>query len=171
MIETVLNDYHRRGFVNAFALRLPTISVRPGKPTQAASSWMSGIIREPLQGLEAVLPCPDEFQAWLCSPRTLVRNLRIALTLERDCMPSHVRTVNLPGITASVLGMLQALREVGGDEAVALVRREKPSREIEEMLASWPVRFDVSKALGLGFVADQEFKGAVQDFADSLQKK
>nr|POE47186.1 uncharacterized protein CFP56_00518 [Quercus suber] len=67
--------------------------------------------------------------------------------------------------------MLQALREVGGDEAVALVRREKPSREIEEMLASWPVRFDVSKALGLGFVADQEFKGAVQDFADSLQKK
>lgn len=170
MVEMALNDYHRRGFVNAFALRFPTISVRPGKPTQAASSWMSGIIREPLQGKESLLPCGDEFEAWLCSPRTLVRNLKIALDLPRDCMPPHVRQVNLPGITASVGEMLRALREVGGEEAVRLVKREEPSREIAEMLASWPVRFDVSKALGMGFVADQDFKGAVEDFAASLKK-
>ncbi|KAK4960654.1 hypothetical protein LTR66_012960 [Elasticomyces elasticus] len=169
MIETVLNDYNRRGHINAFTLRFPTISVRPGKPTQAASSWMSGIIREPLQGKESVLPCADDFEAWLCSPRTLVKNLLHALTLPGHCMPPHIRQVLLPGITANVGQMLKALEEVGGPEAVKLVKREKPSREIEEMLNSWPVRFDVSKALGLGFSADQDFKGAVEDFAASLK--
>lgn len=84
-------------------------------------------------------------------------------------MPSHMRQVNLPGITASVGEMLEALREVGGEEAVKLVRREAPSSEIRKMLDSWPVRFDVKKALGLGFVADESFKRAVEDFAESLK--
>jgi len=169
MLEYAINDYHRRGLLNAFIFRFPTISVRPGKPTQAASSWMSGIIREPLQGKESVLPCPDDFKAWLCSPKTLIKNLMIALTLPRECMEPHVRQVNLPGITADVGEMLQALREVGGEEAVKLVKREKPTAEIKAMLDSWPIRFDVSKALGLGFVADQSFKQAVEDFAASLK--
>lgn len=168
MIEYVINDYTRRGFINGFALRFPTISVRPGKPTQAASSWMSGIIREPLQGQESVLPCADDFSAWLCSPRTLIRNLQHALTLERDCMPPQIRQVNLPGITATVAEMLQALEDVGGKKALDLVKREKPSDEIRDMLNSWPIKFDVSKALGLGFVADTSFKQAVEDFAATL---
>lgn len=171
MIEYAINDYNRRGFINGFALRFPTISVRPGKPTQAASSWMSGIIREPLQGKESVLPCDDDFECWLCSPKTLVKNLQHALTIPRDAMPAHVRVVLLPGITANVGQMLQALREVGGEEAVALVKREKASPEIKAMLDSWPLRFDISRALGLGFHPDQDFKGAVQDFADSLKQQ
>ena len=170
MIEYAINDYTRRGLINGFALRFPTISVRPGKPTQAASSWMSGIIREPLQGKESVLPCDDDFKAWLCSPRTLVRNLLHALTLPKDCMAPHMRQVLLPGITANVKEMLDALREVGGEDAVKLVKREKPTPEIKAMLDSWPITFDVSKALGLGFVADQNFKGAVEDFAASLKQ-
>lgn len=169
MVEYAINDYTRRGLINGFSLRFPTISVRLGKPTQAASSWMSGIIREPLQGKESVLPCDDDFQAWLCSPRTLVNNLKHALTLERDCLPLHVRQVNLPGITANVAQMLQALEEVGGKEAVALVKREQPSKEIKDMLDSWPIRFDVSKAKNLGFKADSSFKQAVEDFAASLK--
>ncbi|GAB7353723.1 hypothetical protein MBLNU459_g4121t1 [Dothideomycetes sp. NU459] len=170
MVEYAINDYTRRGFINGFSLRFPTISVRPGKPTQAASSWMSGMIREPLQGQESVLPCDDDFEAWLCSPRTLIRNLQHSLTLKRDCMPLQVRQVNLPGITASVAEMLQALKDVGGQKAVDLVKREKPTDEIRDMLNSWPVRFDVSKALGLGFVADASFKQAVEDFAASLKE-
>ncbi|EMC97769.1 hypothetical protein BAUCODRAFT_66927 [Baudoinia panamericana UAMH 10762] len=171
MLEYAINDYNRRGIINAFTFRFPTISVRPGKPTQAASSWMSGIIREPLQGKESILPCDDDFPAWLCSPKTLIKNLQIALTLPKDCMPPHMRQVNLPGITATVREMLQALREVGGEDAVKLVKREKPSPEIKAMLDSWPIRFDVSKALSLGFVADQSFKGAVEDFAASLKQQ
>lgn len=122
MIEAAINDYTRRGFINGFTLRFPTISVRPGKPTQAASSWMSGIIREPLQGKESSLPCDDDFECWLCSPKTLVRNLVHTLTLERECMPTHVRQIMLPGITANVAQMLQALKEVGGQEALDLVK-------------------------------------------------
>lgn len=170
IIEYLINDYTRRGYINGFTLRFPTISVRPGKPTAAASSWMSGIIREPLQGQESILPCDDEFQAWLCSPKTLVRNLMHALTLERDVMPSHIRQVLLPGITATVREMLQALEEVGGKEALELVRREEASEEIKAILDSWPVTFDVSKALSLGFVKDDSFKTAVEDFAASLKK-
>ncbi|GAM84891.1 hypothetical protein ANO11243_028930 [Dothideomycetidae sp. 11243] len=168
-IEYVLNDYTRRGYINGFAFRFPTISVRPGKPTAAASSWMSGIVREPLQGKESVLPCDDDFQAWLCSPRTLVKNLLHATTLERDVLPPHQRQVNLPGITASVADMLKAVREVGGDKAVALIKREKATPEIMDMLNSWPVKFDVSRALELGFVADEDFRTAVLDFKDSLE--
>lgn len=170
MLEFVINDYTRKGYINGLTLRFPSISVRPGKPTQAASSWMSGIIREPLQGLESSLPCDDNFLSWLCSPRTLIRNLQHALTLKKDCMPSHMRQVNLPGITASVGDMLEALKEVGGQKAVDLVKREKPSDEIKNMLDSWPVRFDVKKALDLGFVGDDGFKQAVEDFAASLKE-
>ncbi|KAK4503295.1 hypothetical protein PRZ48_006723 [Zasmidium cellare] len=171
MIEYIVNDYNRRGYINAFTLRFPTISVRPGKPTQAASSWMSGIIREPLQGKESILPCDDDFKAWLCSPKTLIRNLKHALTLDRNSMPPHIRQVLLPGITSTVKDMLDALRAVGGEEAVKLVKREKPSPEIKAMLDSWPTTFDITKALSLGFVADQNFKGAVEDFAETLKKQ
>ena len=107
----------------------------------------------------------------MCSPRTLIANLKIVLTLPSDCMPSHVRQVLLPGITATVGEMLEALGVVGGEEAVRLVRRDKPSAEIKAMLESWPIRFDVSKALKMGFVADQDFKGAVEDFAASLKEQ
>lgn len=170
MIELLLNDYTRRGFLNAFTLRFPSVSVRGGKPTQAASAWMSSIISQPLQGQEALLPCPDDFECWLCSPRTLVRNLMLCLTLPKDCMPSHIRQVLLPGVTATVGEMLQALKEVGGDDALALVKRQDPTPETKALLESWPVRFDVSKAMGIGFHADPGFKVAVQEFAETLKR-
>lgn len=170
MIEYLVNDYNRRGFINGITLRFPTISVRPGKPTAAASSWMSGIIREPLQGQESTLPCDDDFKAWLSSPKTLVKNLIHALSLPADAMPNHVRQILLPGITSTVAEMLQALKEVGGEDALRLVKREKPSPEIKAMLDSWPITFDVSEALSLGFVQDDSFKSAVEDFAATLKE-
>jgi nucleoside-diphosphate-sugar epimerase len=170
MIEYAINDFSRRGWINGWTLRFPTISVRPGKPTQAASSWMSGMFREPLQGLPSSLPCGDDFEAWLCSPRILVENLLHVLMLEADALPSHMRQVNLPGITASVKEMLAALEEVGGKGAVELVKREEPTKEIKDMLDSWPIRFDVSKAMGLGFKRDERFVDAVRDFKTSLEE-
>lgn len=84
-------------------------------------------------------------------------------------MPTHVRQIMLPGITANVAQMLQALKEVGGQEALDLVKREDASVEIKAMLDSWPIRFDCSKAEGLGYVADGSFKEAVEDFKKSLE--
>ena len=171
MIEQIVNDYTRRGIISGITLRFPTISVRPGKPSQAASSWMSGIIREPLQGKESELPVGDDFECWLGSPKILVENLKIALMLRNDCMPAHVRQVNVPGITATVGEMLQALKEVGGEEALKLVKRKPLTPDVKAVLESWSVRFDVSKALSLGMKAEQPFKGAVEDFAASLKQQ
>ena len=171
MIEQIVNDYNRRGIISAITLRFPTISVRPGKPSQAASSWMSGMIREPLQGKESELPVDDDFECWLGSPRILTENLKIALKLPGDCMPSHIRQVNVPGITATVKEMKQALKEVGGEDALKLIKTTKLSPDAQAVLESWSVRFDVSKALGIGMMPEQPFKGAVEDFAASLKQK
>ncbi|KAM3539106.1 hypothetical protein ARSEF1564_007964 [Beauveria bassiana] len=172
MVELLLNDYTRRGLVTAFSVRLPSITVRAGAPTRAASSWMSGIIREPLQGQESILPVTDDnFQCWVCSPKTLVRNLEKCLELPRDCLPPHIRQVLLPGVTVSVGEMLQALREVGGEEAVGLVRREEPDEEAARLFKSWPAGFDVERALGIGFEPAGTFLEAVKEFAEGLKTK
>ncbi|KAF2860670.1 NAD(P)-binding protein [Piedraia hortae CBS 480.64] len=171
MVEMALDDYHRRGYVIAYTLRFPTVSVRPGKPSPAASAWMSGIVREPLQGLEAHLPCDDDFQAWICSPRILVENLVHTLTLARDCLDDGVgRRINLPGITVSVREMLQALEAVGGKEAVDLVKRVQATDEDKVLLESWPARLDDGRATKLGFVRDNNFHEVVAEFAKRLTK-
>ncbi|KAB8349503.1 hypothetical protein FH972_023529 [Carpinus fangiana] len=168
--ELLVNDYTRRGFFTGFSLRFPTITVRPGKPTAAASSFLSGMIREPLQGVGCSIPLKDRsFPSWLCSPRTLTANLLASLALKADALPPHKRSINLPGIRVTIQEMMDALEKVGGKEALSLLKEETvPTYEV--ILRSWPQRFDNSLALGLGFVRDQEFEGAVRDFKDSLDK-
>lgn len=103
MCEYLINDYTRRGFINGFSLRFPTISVRPGKPTAAASSFISGVIREPMAGKECIVPIVDRnWSHWMCSPKTLVGNLVVALGLERDALPVHRRAINMPGFRVTV---------------------------------------------------------------------
>lgn len=162
--ETLVNEYTRRGFVNGFVLRFPTISVRPGKPTAAASSFLSGMIREPLAGKECVVPVEDrEFRSWLCSPRTLVSNLLHTLTLERDALPLHIRQINVPGISVSVQEMMDALERVGGKDKLAFIK-EKEDPALKAILLSWPTRFDNSLAYSLGFKPDDSFYQAVIDY-------
>lgn len=171
MVELLLNDYTRRGLVTAFSVRLPSITVRAGAPTAAASSWMSGVIREPLQGIPTTLPVMDDgFQCWVCSPKTLVRNLEKCLTLPRDCMEPHIRQVLLPGTTVTVGEMMAALRAVGGEEAVTLVRRENASEEVMRLFESWPVGFNVERALAIGFEPAGTFLEAVEEFAAGLKR-
>jgi hypothetical protein len=43
--ELLVGDYSRKGFIDGRAVRLPTVSIRPGKPNAAASSFASGIAR------------------------------------------------------------------------------------------------------------------------------
>lgn len=162
--ETLVNEYTRRGFVNGFVLRFPTISVRPGKPTAAASSFLSGMIREPLAGKECVVPVEDRgFKSWLCSPRTLVWNLLHTLTLERDALPAHIRQINVPGICVSVQDMMDALERVGGKDKLAFIK-EKEDPALKAILLSWPTRFDNSQAYSLGFKPDDSFEQAVTDY-------
>jgi nucleoside-diphosphate-sugar epimerase len=170
MVELAINDYTRRAFINGFTLRLPTISPRAGKATHAASSWVSGIIREPLHGMESELPVDDDFRVWICSPTTLAKNLMHVLTLPRDCMPEHIRQTHLPGITVTVKEMMAALEEVGGSAAAGLVKRVTPSPEISAILHSWPPALDDRKARSLGFVGDQSFLETVKEFKAAMLK-
>jgi len=168
MCETLINEYNRRGLINAFILRFPTIAVRPGKPTQAASSFLSGMIREPLNGMECVIPLKDRgFESWLCSPKTLGTNLEIALKIPSDALPNHIRYVNMPGICVSIQEMMDALAKVGGEDKLKFLKEEE-NQELERIVRSWPTKFDNSLAFKLGFQMDGSFEQAVSDYQNSL---
>ena len=167
--EILVNEYTRRGFIDGFSLRFPTVSVRPGKPTAAASSFISGIIREPLNGQEAIVPLKDrKFPSWVCSPKTLCANLLHALKLPSDKMPSHTRTVNAPGILVTIQDMLDALEKVGGKDKLQYVK-EETDPALERILRSWAWNFDNSLAYSLGYQADTSFEDAVRDYKNSLR--
>src|SRR3954470_22828770 len=119
--ELFLIDATRRGFMDAVVIRLPTIIVRPGRPNKAASSFVSAILREPLLGLQTDLPVGDEFGVWVASPRRAVSWLLHAATMETSAIGLD-RTVNPPGMRATVGEMLAALEQVRPG-ATRLVRR------------------------------------------------
>ena len=168
--ETLINEYTRRGFITGFTFRFPTISVRPGHPTAAASSFLSGMIREPLAGEESVIPIRDRsFKSWLCSPKTLVYNLVLAMTLPADSLPPHIRQMNVPGICVTIQEMMDALEKVGGkDKLVYLKEEDDPAQKA--ILLSWPTQFDNKQALSLGFKRDTSFEQAVLDYKQGLEQ-
>lgn len=148
-------DYRRRGLVDVRTVRLPTVVIRPGKPNAAASSFASSILREPLQGLEAILPVPRNLSLWIASPETVVSGLIHAIGVAEHTWPS-VPAVNLPGLTVTVNEMLDTLRRLAGEEAVDLVR-EQPDPAIAAIVGTWPDNFDTSMARTLGFPRDDTF--------------
>lgn len=169
--EYLVNDYTRRGYINGISTRFPTISVRPGKPSQAASSFISGIIREPLAGKECVVPVKDRsFPSWVCSPRTLINNLVHALTLPSDALPSHKRSVNMPGLLATIQDMMDALAKVGGEDKLQYIK-EEDDQELGKILHSWAYKFDNKLALSLGFKPDTSFEQAVREYMDWMKEQ
>lgn len=172
MMETYINDLHRKGFIDAFTVRFPTISVRPGKPTAAASSFLSGIIREPLAGKECVVPIEDRsFKSYLSSPKTIAENLVKVLEMDSDKLEKHRRVINFPGISVSVQELLDALRKYGGEEAVKLVKEER-DEGLEKVLRSWPTDFETRwQVEELGLVRDEGVDGLVGEYVEGLKQQ
>ncbi len=162
--ELLLSDYSRRGFLDGVGIRLPTICVRPGKPNRAASSFFSGIIREPLNGEDAVLPVPDDVRHWFASPRAAVEFLVHAAAIESAALGDR-RCLTMPGVSETVAGQIAALRNVAGDEAVRRIRRE-PDETIMRIVAGWPAKFDARRALELGFRAEADFEEIVRVYVE-----
>ena len=162
--ELMLSDFSRKGFVDGIALRLPTICVRPGKPNKAASGFFSGIIREPLNGQDAILPVPTTVRHWHASPRAAVGFLRHAAGLDSARLNGR-RALNLPGVCVSVAEQIEALRDIAGNAAVARIKHE-PDAQIAAIVANWPEQFDPQRALALGFVAEPDFKTIIQTYID-----
>ncbi|KAJ4286315.1 hypothetical protein N0V90_013349 [Kalmusia sp. IMI 367209] len=171
MCEYLVSEYTRRGFIDGISLRFPTVSVRPGKPTAAASSFLSGMIREPMNGVKCTIPIQDrQWRHWLCSPRILVRNLVYCATeLDFDRLPKFDRSLNVPGIGVSVQDMMDSLARIGGADKLALVE-EKEEPTLKKILYSWPALFDNKKALDLGFMRDTAFDDIVQDYKETLRE-
>ena len=166
MVELLVNDLTRRGCIDGFSVRFPTISVRPGKPTAAASSFLSGIIREPMNGLECVVPLTDRgFKTPLCSPRVCVENLLRVLAWKTDVLPAHIRSVNFPGIVVSIQEMVDALAKIGGEDKLKLIR-EETDEVSEKLLRSWACHVDYSTPLRLGLVLDENAEQLVREYVD-----
>lgn len=153
MGEMLVADYTRKGFVRGVSARLPTVTIRPGKPNAAASSFVSSILREPLAGEAAVLPVAPDLPLWVSSPDTVVRNI-VGLLGHAAAGRAGTAPINLPGITVTPREMITALGEACGAEAAARVTH-CPDPDIEAIVGSWPSRFDVAAARQLGLFSDR----------------
>jgi len=165
--EYLVADYTRKGFVDGRSLRLPTIVVRPGKPNLAASSFASGIIREPLAGVASECPVPDTTGVWILSPKRVVEAFIHAHDLPSDAWPS-TRVVNLPGITLTVREMIDAMGRVAGKDAVSRVAF-KPDARIQAIVKTWPIRFRTERADAMGFKADSDFDSIVRQHLETMK--
>jgi D-erythronate 2-dehydrogenase len=152
IVELMVEDYTRRGVLDGVCVRLPTICVRPGSANLAASGFFSSIIREPLNGATAILPVADDVRHWFASPRAAVGCLIHAAALQGDALGRR-RSLTMPGVSATVAMLIDALRRVAGEDAVSLIRRE-PDETIARIVEGWPERFDPRRALALGFRAE-----------------
>ncbi len=164
IVELLLADYTRRGFIDGIGIRLPTINVRPGKPNKAASGFFSSIIREPLAGEEAVLPVEDSVMHWHASPRSAVGFLVHAAEIPAERVGTRIN-LTLPGVACTVADQIAALRRIAGDRVAARIRR-MPDPLVTRIVAGWPRRFDPRRALALGFVAESSFDEIIRVHID-----
>jgi nucleoside-diphosphate-sugar epimerase len=162
--EALLADYTRRGFCDGVGIRLPTIVVRPGAPNRAASGFFSGIIREPLAGVEAVLPVPETVVHTHASPRAAVGFLVHAAALPRDALGPRIN-LSMPGVCCTVAEQIASLRRIAGERVAARIRRE-PDALIARIVAGWPQRIEARRARELGFAAENSFDEIVRIHID-----
>lgn len=162
--ELLLGDYSRKGFVDGRVARVPTVSVRPGRPNKAASSFASSIVREPLHGETAVCPVAPETRMWLLSPRRAIECLVALHDLPGATIGAN-RKVNLPGVSVSAAEMVDTLRSVAGNDVAARVRWE-PDPAVERIVGTWPAMWDTGRARGLGLEGDAGFAAIVRAFME-----
>jgi D-erythronate 2-dehydrogenase len=158
--ELLVNDHGRKGFLDSRSLRLPTIVVRPGRPNKAASTFASSIVREPLNGEEAVCPVSRETAMYVLSPRRVVDAFIRAMELPAEALGSN-RTLLLPGLTMTVAEMVEALERVAGAKVASRIRFERDP-QIERIVHSWPARFAAERARGLGFERDSDLQEIIR---------
>ena len=162
--ELLLNDYTRKGFVDGRVLRLPTISVRPGAPNKAASSFASGIIREPLNGKPSICPVSPDLRIWLLSPRYAIESLIAGHDLHSSVLGLN-KSINLPGVSVTVGQMIESLRKISGDQVAARISVE-PDSKVEAIVRSWPGAWDASRAKSLGLKADSNFESIIKAYIE-----
>lgn len=162
--ELLLNDFSRRGLIDGRGLRLPAVSIRPGKANAAASSFMSSIFRDPMEGRSANCPVSGDFEIWHSAPRTVIGNLIHAAEVEGSAFGTN-RNINLPGRTDTVAEMIAAMTRVFGPEAEARITWNADP-VIETIVRGWRSHLTPGKGERLGFAADRSFEDSVRWFLE-----
>lgn len=160
--EQLVADYTRKGYVDGRAARLMTVSVRPGRPNGAASSFLSGIVREPLAGEPATCPVDPDTEVALSSPATAIAGLLAVAECDREAFGGRT-AINLPALTVTVRAMIDALAAVAGAQVLQLLRFE-PDETIQRIVGGWPARFDSSRARALRLPRDTDFREVVLQY-------
>jgi nucleoside-diphosphate-sugar epimerase len=160
--EHLVADYTRKGYIDGRAARLMTVTVRPGRPNGAASSFFSGIIREPLAGEEAILPVSPEVSHPVSSPQRTVQGLIAVYEASREAFVGRM-ALNLPALNVTVQQMLDALLAVAGPQARARVRMQRDER-IAGIVANWPRGASAKRAAGLGLLPEANFEDIIRQY-------
>jgi len=166
--EHLIADYTRKGFIDGRAARLMTVTVRPGRPNGAASSFFSGIIREPLAGVEAICPVSPDVSHPMSSPSHTVDGLIKVFEASRDAFCGRT-ALNLPGLNVRVADMLDALEEVAGPAVRARVRFERDER-IAGIVANWPTGSTAARAARLGLHPHKNFAEIIRQYIDDCRQ-
>ncbi len=164
MGELMLNDFSRRGLIDGRGLRLPTVSIRPGKPNTAASSFMSSIFREPLQGETANCPVNRDHPIWHTAPRTVIHNIIHAAGIPAADWGMN-RNITLSGRTDTIAEMIDAMTRVAGPDPAKRITWNHDAT-VEKIVAVWRMHYQTDKALRLGFKADASFEDSVRWFME-----
>lgn len=162
--EMLVTDFSRKSFIDGRGLRLPTVTVRPGKPNAAASSFMSSIFREPLQGEPANCPVPEDYPIWNSAPRTVVANLVHAAEVPAEDWGEN-RCLALPGQTTTVAEMVAAMTNVAGSNAAGLISWN-PDPFVQKITDGWRANLNPQKAIRLGFHQDRSFEDNIRWFLE-----
>lgn len=167
--EHLVADYTRKGYIDGRAARLMTVTVRPGRPNGAASSFFSGIIREPLAGVESICPVSPDVSHPVSSPARTVDGLIAVYEASREAFGGRT-ALNLPALNVRVSEMLEALEQVAGSAVRARVRFERDER-IAGIVANWPTGASAARAARLGLLPHDNFAEIVRQYIDDCQAR
>ncbi len=162
MLEYLVADHTRKGFIDGRSARLMTVTVRPGKPNGAASSFFSGIIREPLAGVQTVCPVDASVSHPVSSPGTTIRSLIAVFEASQATLGNRL-ALNLPGLNVTVQQMLDALERVAGKSVRERVRFERDER-IAGIVGNWARGATSERANALGLQADASFEAIIEQY-------
>lgn len=165
--EQLVADYTRKGFIDGRVARLMTVSVRPGRPNGAASSFLSGIVREPLAGIASVCPVDLSTAVALASPATTIAGILAVVEATREAFGGRT-ALNLPALTVTVGEMLQALEEVAGKEVAGLVTVQ-PDPAIARIVGGWPSRFECQRTHALGLKPDASYREIIEQYIQMIR--
>jgi nucleoside-diphosphate-sugar epimerase len=162
MCEHLIADYTRKGFIDGRSARLMTVTVRPGRPNGAASSFFSGIIREPLNGETAICPVLDSVSHPVSTPSLTIQGLKAVYEASRVSFLGR-SGMNLPALNVTVKEMLQALENVAGKSVRSLVKFELNER-IASIVSNWPKGTNSTRAVRLGLHSPKNFESVIEEY-------